>query len=51
MVRINLHIRYPDQDVEEQAAKSTLEAADLQLDVYAKRQLEQGVHFQVKEGV
>lgn len=51
MVRLHIHMAVPDSDVEEQAANSTMNAADLQLHVYAKPQLEQGVHFQVKEGM
>lgn len=50
-MRNYLQINDPDSDVEAQAAKSSLDAADLQLNVYSEAQLEQGVHFQVKQGI
>ena len=51
MVRVHLHITDPGSDVEEEAANSTQNVEDLQLDIYAKAELQQGVHFQVKEGM
>lgn len=41
MVWLYLHMAEPDSNVEEQVANSTMNAADLQLHVCAKPQLEQ----------